>query len=104
MALDLDEHDAIGGASYQETRSDNENDNLNHHFSIDHPNASYGLSHGVSHSRGAWVGVRNSSPCLIKQEARGASTHNSWTAPDFQILNIGGHFSMVSLRQVQASR
>ena len=52
MAPDLDEHD---GTRYQETSSDEENDNSDCNISMDEPImiADNGLSHGVSRSRGA---------------------------------------------------
>ena len=60
MALDLDEHDS---ASYYNMSSGEENNNSDHDFSIDEPSmsADNGLSSGVSHLRGARVGVRKSS-------------------------------------------
>ena len=69
MALDLDERN---GASYQKTCSGEENNNSNHNFLIDEPimSADNGLSHGVSHSRGARVGVYRKVLVFDQQEAR----------------------------------
>ena len=90
MALDLDEHNYAKNkqtAGYQETSSDEESDDSDHAFSIGEPStsASNGLLHGVSHLRGARMGVQKSS-CVDRQKEHGASTHNNgWIAPDLSV-------------------